>query len=486
MLVVAVLTIIAFVVLFNMGSLETIGRADYVKVYNRTVTLTALEREARLAALASDLGLGEYVSSLNVGQDPDSAQEFVFNVLVLRHESDQLGIRPTSEEIKTMISDLPVFQTDGRFDPQKYLEFSSQTLGRLGFTEAQIEEVVADAVRFDRVRQLIESPITVPESEVMATARIFQRASGHVVVFEQTAYLSNEPLTDEAIQAAYERLSPQLIAPESRAVRYVRFGLSESDASLEGADRIRALQAVADKAADFADQVEAGSFDSALQQSGVEARTTLDFTAQGTVANVDGLPGSMAALADPLSVLARPAFLATGEGAVTNIVQDGDSFIMAEVVRVTPARELSLDEARDQIVQGLRLEAARGRMEEAAVVGLATLREALAAGAPVAEAATAANLRVVPFSAAPMDNMAMMEDRRYADAATLLEPGELGEYIPTGGGGFAVLLETREALPEAELETRREELVMFLRSQRAGVLFYEWLVTARQQAGISG
>lgn len=484
MTVVAVLTIVSFVVLYNAGSLETLGRSEFARVYGREVTVTELQREARLAALAADLGLGEYVSSLNVGENPDSSMEFVFNALVLRHESEALGVRPTPAEIKSAITALPIFQTDGQFDPQKYLAFSQQALAPRGFSEAQIEEVVADSVRFDRMRSLVESTTMVSEAEVLSTARAFQKAIGQVVLFDETRYLKDEPVSDEQIAAAYEQAKPQLLTAETRAVRYVVFSLPESDSALEGADRIKALQKVADASAAFAESAMATSFAKALEYSGLEATTTLDFTMQGNAVSPNGLPTTAAATADPLLALARPTFMLRKERPVTSVIQDGEKFYVAELVRETAPRTLTLDEARPQILQEIRLNFARARMEESAVTGLATLREALAAGNSFVAAAESAGLQLQAFEAAPADPIAPIEQRRYADAAMFLNIGELSAYIPAGAGGFAVMLESREPLSPDVLKEQRPQIEEFLKNRSASILFFEWLVAARTRAGI--
>lgn len=484
MTIVAILTIVAFVVLYNANSLETVGRSEFARVYGRAVTMTELQREARLAALAAELGLGEYVSSLNAGEDPDNATEFVFNALILRHEADALGVSPTSDDIKNAIAGLAVFQTNGQFDPQKYMLFSERALAPKGFSEAQIEEVVADSLRFERVRQIIESPVVVTEADVLEVARAFQKAKGQVVVFDQMTFLDNAEVPEDTVVAAYERAKPRLLAPEHRAVRYVTFSLPEADRSLEGPTRIKALQKVADASAEFAEKAVSSSFEEALKESGLQPKTTLDFTAQGLVVSQDGLPTSAASLADPLQALARPTFLLREDMPVTNAIQDGESFYVAELVREAPSRELSFDEARPQVIQEIRLEAARGRMEEAAVTGLASVREALAAGNSFVEAAEKLGLKLQAFEASPMDNMAPIEQRRYADAAMLLTPGELSQYVPAGGGGFAVMLENREPLTPAILSEQRENIDQYVSSRRASVLFYDWLMSVRNRSGL--
>lgn len=484
MTVIAVLTIVSFVVLYNAGSLETIGRSEFARVYGRDVTMTELQREARLASLAAELGLGEYVSSLNVSEDPDNSVEFVFNALVLRHEAEALGIRPTSDEIKSAITALTVFQTNGQFDPQKYLAFSQQALAPRGFSEAQIEEVVADSIRFDRVRALVQSPVVVTEAEVLNTARAFQKAKGQVVLFNQQQFVNNDPISEEEIVAAYERAKPQLMTPETRAVRYVSFALPESERGLEGPERIKALQKVADASAAFAEKAESTSFNDALKDFNLEAISTLDFTIQGNAISLNGLPTAAAASADPLLALARPSFLLRKENPVTSVIQDGDRFLVAELVRETPSRELTLDEARPQVIQEIKLEAARARMEVAAVTGLASLREVLAAGQSFASAAESAGMQIQPFEAAPADPVAPVEQRRYADVALLLNPGELSEYVPSGAGGFAVLLESREPLGSEVLTEQRTNIEQYLQNRSASILFFEWLVSARIRAGI--
>lgn len=484
MLIVTILTILAFVVLFNMGSLETIGRSDYTKVFGRTVTVTQMQREARLSQLAQALGLGEYVSALNAGGNGDDASEFVLNALVIRHEARELGVAPMPSEIKDAIAALPVFQTSGQFDPQKYLAFSERYLAPLGFTEAQIEEVVTDSLRFERLKQIIESPLAVSDLEINQVMRAFAKTKGQAVTFNQMDFIDTAEIPEERITALFEKRSPQLNTRATRAVRYVTFSLPANAAALTGTERTKALQNVADASAGFLDKAATVGFEKAAAEAGLSPKTTLDFTVQGQVITPTGIDNSALASGDPIQALARPTFLLTEKSPLTGAIQSGDTFYVAELIRETPSRPMTIDEARADLVQSIRLESAQAKLEEAAVRGLATLREAQSAGRPFAEAANASGLKLVPFEVAVADEAAPMEQREFANSTLMLEPGELSEFVPRGGGGFAVFLDSREPPSDELLADRKEQAISFLEMQKAGILFYEWLVSARVRAGV--
>ena len=127
------------------------------RIYDRRSPVE-FSRHAHLLNLASALGLnlGSELMMANVASESEMYVEFTWNRLVLLHEADQLGIRPSSTEIAAFVKTLPRFKGEGGgFDPQKYDEFTTVILPSMGFKEAQIEEVVSDQLAVTRIKDLL-------------------------------------------------------------------------------------------------------------------------------------------------------------------------------------------------------------------------------------------------------------------------------------------------------------------------------------------
>ena len=60
----------------------------------------------------------------------EAGEEFTIDLMILRHEADALGIRPTTSEIASVVSKMRAFRGDGGgFDPKKYNDIVENALG---------------------------------------------------------------------------------------------------------------------------------------------------------------------------------------------------------------------------------------------------------------------------------------------------------------------------------------------------------------------
>ena len=171
MILITVVVIISFVWLYD-PTYRNSGRsgADHIgTIYDRRISLIEFQRGARKVEVCSELELGELLDSLATdGRSRDEKiSNFVFNNIVLRHESDALGLVPTGDEVVTAIKALPRFQTNGVYDSSKFNEFV-QRLAAIGFTGQQIEECVQDDLRLRKLKELLGTTVIAPPGEVRA------------------------------------------------------------------------------------------------------------------------------------------------------------------------------------------------------------------------------------------------------------------------------------------------------------------------------
>ena len=95
---------------------DSIGR-----IYSRSISQAEFSTNAHLSDLASILGLSlpNDLMTANVSSQNEAYVEFTWNRLVLQHELETFGIRPTASEITDFVKTLPRFQVNGAFQIRK-------------------------------------------------------------------------------------------------------------------------------------------------------------------------------------------------------------------------------------------------------------------------------------------------------------------------------------------------------------------------------
>ncbi len=489
MLIVAILTSVAFVLLYNTAQLDELASVRNPKIYGRTLTPVAIDRQVKNYQLTAALGQFDLLSKLGgSGMDRDAAvTEFVWNLLVLQHEAAALGIEPTDDQVASRIEGLPVFQTNGQFDPIKYGTFLREQLTPRGFTERQLEEVMRDALRLDRLSAIVEAPITVSDAEMREAARILQTVSVSLFAFDPSSVLEGIQVSPEEIAAYFERNQATLNTEETRSLRYVSFEFPVGT-NPEGRQKIEEQQKLADAASRFVEAL-AGpgtTFDQAAVAAGLTPRELAALNRTGRLPGAGQIGGEEAAKLDALAQsLAPAAFLLQEKGSTSDVIPSGDSFYVIELTDVSPARPLTLEEATPQIRSRLVALAADKAAQEFATGKLQSLRSSIAAGKSPAEAATEAGVKIETFDNLVPTAEGLTPDQRLAVSLSFsLKPGELSGLEQGPSGPVAVLLSDRQPLDEKAFAERSTEIRESLLDNKRGLLFSEWLRTAREQAKI--
>ena len=467
-------------------------RADHLgTIYGRTVTRVEFQRNARLFNLARDLGMMTLLQDFTAGASSEATaySEFTWNRLILRHEADRLGIRPTSEEVVEFVRTLRPFRNDTAFDINKYNEFTQTALPALGFTEAQIEELASDQLALTRIKDLLGSGVHVAESE---SKENYEQAYGKldvaVIRLLHEDFAKEVKINDEDIAKYYEAHKAQLKTEEKRKIEFVTFSLNEEEKKLAGKERVDALQKLADRANDFSQAL----LDKSANFSQVAAKFSAPLDATGEF--------TMAAPDPKLAIepqLAQYAFQLTPQEQSSDAIQVKDGFYIMHLAGKTDARPLTPDEAKPKVVGDLKNERTR---ELAATKGAQVanqLRDAMKSGAPVDAAAQQLGLkveRVPPFALvdnpltaalAPKDKVPDAPDLPVIKSAVAeLSPGEATDFVPTEKGGVVAVVEKREPIDPALYQQGKMLFdSRYLRGKRS-VVFYEWLRDRRGEAKV--
>jgi peptidyl-prolyl cis-trans isomerase D len=467
------------------------------KLYGRDISTIEIERGGRLFQLARNLGMGELLSEL-LGQwhperaktqseaEREAAQEFAIDLMVLRHEAEALGIRPTTADIASVVTKMRAFRGDaGSFDLKRYNDIVQNALGPLGFTEAQIEELAGDQIRLERVKELLSTGVTVSQAESRTNfEQIYSKFEVSVVRFKTSEVANEVKISDDEIAKYYEGAKEQLKSEEKRKVQFVAMTLSESEKKLTGKERIDALQKLSDKANDVAQAVAEKNADFAAVTAKFQlpVKTTGDFTQ---------------AAPDPElkqdSQLIQSAFQLSQDDPTSEPIQGADGFYILHLAGITPARPLTLEEAKPKIVEALKARKERELVSIRAANVAHDLGEALKAGDTIAKAAQKLNLKlekVSPFSLA--DELApkasAASDKTpdlpmIKNAVADLHPNEVTDPLPTSDGAVVAVVEKRDPPDPAQDAANRASLDERILQGKRAMIFAEWLRERRRVAG---
>ncbi|HEY5742626.1 MAG TPA: SurA N-terminal domain-containing protein, partial [Terrimicrobiaceae bacterium] len=342
MLIIAILTIVAFIWLYNPTDTHKLGTNTVATIYGRKVSQADVEREIKNYQLALALGQFSLLDNLGgMGQDENRAlDEFIWNLLVMHHQAEEFGVTPTDSQIADRIKAVRAFQTNDQFDSSKYKAFLVDQLGPRGFTELHLENVVRDTLRVERIKAIVSSPTAVSDAEFRETAHVLQKFSAQVVRFPLASVASSATVGEEEVKDYYRQYGPALTMPENRVVEYVKFTLTPSGKPLEGREKVEALQKLADAATTFSEQATASSFEKAATAGGLTVQTTPEFDRSGSSKSPDD------ATAQDLKNLAPAAFLLTEKTSLSDVIQAGDTFFVLKLTKITPQRAMTMEEVR--------------------------------------------------------------------------------------------------------------------------------------------
>lgn len=485
MLVIAVLTIIAFAFLYNTTDMDRVGSNNVAEIYGRNVMQVDVERSVRNYQLALALGQTELLREL-AGQaqtEDEAVNSFIWNLAVLQHEAGVLGVEPGTQAVVDRVKTLPVFQTGGQFDPLKYSSFVQEQLAPRGFTERQLESVIRDVLRLEGVRELVVSPAVVFETETAPMVERLAPADVQVIRFSATEEAKNVSVSEEELAKAFEDDRKNLQSPEKRSVRYVAFVLGAEEKDLKDKDRVQALQKIATATGDTAQALGDGgkTLADVAAGAGLTVATTPLFSPDGAtggaLADLDG---------EVVPAAARVAFrLPPGPGNF-EIVQLGDEgYAIIEVADVQEARPLTFEEARADLSAQLIIKKSEAALRESAAKIIAGIREAMAAGKTFAEAAQEAGVKTEERKGLSVFSEDLVpEDRQLAMGVADMKPGTLSNFVPEPNGGFAAYLVGRSDPDPEKAAQRRPMIVKGALQGKEMMLFLQWLATARDASGL--
>ncbi|QTF09491.1 peptidylprolyl isomerase [Brenneria izadpanahii] len=216
--------IIASFVLTGVGDYLISGSGNYAaKVNGQEISRAQLEQAVQNERNRQQSALGENFSLLagNEGymqQLRKQALSQLIDEVLLDQYANKLGLNISDEQIKQAIFDVPAFQTNNRFDNEKYLD----QVRRLGLTPDRYAELLRKQLTSQQlIRGFGDTAFILPQEidnlvKLAAQDRVIRLAT-----IDIDASAKTQTASDEEIQSYYDQNKSRFIAPESFKVSYI-------------------------------------------------------------------------------------------------------------------------------------------------------------------------------------------------------------------------------------------------------------------------
>ena len=397
MIVIAILAIPFIFYFVRTPDYGAMKQGDLGQIYGRQLSQLELDANARLGGLAQALGMSDFWETLSLRQPGNGGYgTFAVDLIILRHEAERLGLRPSGAEIADVVRKLPAFQGESGFDITKFSDFVRNGLGPMGLGEEHIEQLARDEICLNEFKELLGAGVTISKDELDENFRRgYDKFFVSVIRFRSADFENDITIKDEDVQKYYDAHKSELKTDEKRKVEFVRLGLTEEPAeytnlpgplsrpayssastdrfiqslidayaptssfvgsdvtaqrrneqkTLTGTERIEALQKLADRATDFTQALLEKDAD--FRQAAAKLQLPVNETGEFTAAAPDSK-----LKADPQ--LGAAAFKLSAQEPNSDPLQVADGFYILHLVAVTEARPLTMEEAKPKIVDAIK------------------------------------------------------------------------------------------------------------------------------------
>jgi hypothetical protein len=488
MIVIAILAI-PFVFYFVQRPDYGAMRGDqFARIYDRDVSRLEADQLNRLLRLAEALGMSDFLQTLIMGAR--TRDDVIVNLLVLRHEANRLGLRPSASEVANVVRKLPAFQSESGFDINKFNDFVQGALAPLGLAEEHIEQLVRDQICLNEIQKLLAAGVTFPKAELDENfQRGYDKLYVNVIRFRPTDFDKDVKISDEDIQKYYDAHKAELKTNEKRKVEFVQLTLTEEEKKLAGKERIEALQKLADRATDFTQALLEKGAD--FKQAAAKSQLAVHETGEFSTAEPDPelkVDAKLGAAAFKLSV----------QEPNSDPVQVADGFYILHLTGRTESQPLTVEQAKPKIVDALKKARSRELMSTKGAELVQQLREAKTSGQPleaVIQKAGAKPEKLPAFSLIEEEEEEQKSDPKerknqspelvaVKNAVAWLNPGDVSDFVPSGTEGVIAILEKREPIADANAGEKKDAFEKRILENKERFVLVEWLHERQQAAGL--
>ena len=346
---------------------KTISYNDFQNTYSNLYQLyQSIYQDQFTPALEKQLKLAE------------KSLDSMIDQALLQEEAERLQIDVSRKELIDAIAQVPAFQENGVFNKDRYLQvLAYQRMNSDEFESLQRSELIVN-----KVREHLQSGITVTDAEIEEEFRKNnEKVNLNFVSLTPASFEKKVKVSDEALQAYFSEQQEVFRAPEMVALRYLQFepqryldSVTFEEGDLEkfyrrNLDQFEILELI--KASHILIKVDEGSDDKMRAEKRVFAEKLLEEIKSGKdfaeLARVNSDDKASAVKGGSLGYFTRGSMVKPFEeaafnmnpGEISDLVETPFGYHIIKVEEYTEPGMRSMEDAIDEIKEGLRAEKAK-------------------------------------------------------------------------------------------------------------------------------
>jgi hypothetical protein len=447
--------------------------ADFTKLQSFYTLGSALRLTAGRESWADMLG---YMAQRYQSQSREP-MDFAFNLLVLREELKKNGIHVSDEEVKAAFKKLPALQSETGFDAGR-AEFIQNQLGSMGFTTADLYDLLRDWLGFQKLQTLVSgSYVTSDFVSKQLYAATFQTIKASSIPFALETFKKSAQVTDDEVKKYHEENKDNFKTTEKRAISYIFLAKPDVE-KLNAEDTVKARNAYGEKVNNLALAViqPDAKFEDEAKKAGAEVKTLPAFS-------MDAPPEEL----KEESTLVRAVFSNIPKThPVSDPVEGSKGYFLFKVTEVQDPKLKEFAEVQGTIKDTLIAQKAQEAMTKAANEARKKLEEAIKGGKKFEDAAKEAGLEpqsLVEFSPAnPPSDLA--NGREIAFEARITPAGSFTKPLTTETGIMLVYVQAKELRKREDSATMKGNLDERLSNMGQMDVFSAWFDRRRDEANV--
>jgi hypothetical protein len=456
----------------------------------------------------------------------DDPEQFFIGRMILREAKSDFGVFPGEEEISSHLRSLRAFAgADNKFDAEKYQNFITKYLGRLGMTEKDLRELASDVIASKKISAIVGSGLTMDRSAVANNLALEnQQITGDVARLSITPFEEKIEPTEEEIKTYWGNLSDSFTTEPRRKFTYVIVTPDmpeEAKAEPEAPETIadaaaseevkkeaekKKEEAKAKRAADLAtarrakqletdtlvddflfalEQQKGTGFEELAKTNKWQIITSELFTRSTAPKDLDVNIRSSSNGGKAIDSLFKINETKDPFSKISEAIPIGENqWIVARLDGEEKSRPKTYEEARADARAQLISEKAAEALKTAANEAVTKIKTLLVAGKSFADAAKEAG---VPDSKAFSAIISTYrpdeatEPKNLFEAAKTIDPGSIAEVIIESDRAFILHVAKREVVKSPDAATRLDSELTAAASENERIAFSSWM-TARTEA----
>ncbi|PHM67466.1 rotamase [Xenorhabdus stockiae] len=227
--IVLALIILTFLVTGLTGYLSSEGGNYAAKVNGQTISRAQLEQVFQQDKMSLQERLGDQFSALLSNEQEVRALkrqslDSIINTVLLEQYANKLGLSASDEQVKEEIRKQSYFQTDGKFDNEKYL----QVLTNAGLNPDNYAEQIRQDLISRQLRTILMSTEIALPAEIKQLAELsLQERTARLATLELQSIEAQQSVTDQELKNYYNMNSKHFTVPEKVKISYIKMDAAD-------------------------------------------------------------------------------------------------------------------------------------------------------------------------------------------------------------------------------------------------------------------